>query len=223
MTTHRNPTAAPIATDSLREARSAPSALEKFPRVLKLAHGVTVDVRLAEPGDEQGLLDFYRTLPPEDRLFLKDDVTTEGWAARFMRRIACGEVRSLVAERDGRIVAEATLARATHGWSVHVAELRVAVARIVRRQGLGRALAGLLAEMAIDEGADKLIVQVVEHQIGGLQVFRKLGFQSEAVLRRHVKDVSGTRRDLLVLANDLSHVWTAMEALIADIPREACS
>lgn len=214
-------TAATIATDSLREACSVPSAPGKFPRALSLAHGVTVNVRLAGPGDERALLDFYRTLPLEDRLSLKDDVTTDGWATRFMRRIACGEVRSLIAERDGRVVAEATLARATHGWSVHVAELRVAVARIVRRQGLGSALAGLLVEMAIDEGVDKLVVQVVEHQVAALQVFRKLGFQPEAVLRRHVKDVSGTRRDLLVLANDLSHAWIAMEALIADIPPEA--
>jgi len=80
---------------------------------------------------------------------------------------------------------------AAHGWSVHVAELRVAVARIVRRHGLGSALAGLLVEMAIDEGADKLVVQVVEHQVAALQVFRKLGFQPEALLRRHVKDLAG--------------------------------
>jgi ribosomal protein S18 acetylase RimI-like enzyme len=212
---------ATIATDILRERPAVPSASRTFPRVLSLAHGVTVNVRLAGPGDEQGLLDFYRALPLDDRLFLKDDVTTEAWATRFMRRIACGEVRSLIAERDGRVVAEATLARATHGWSVHVAELRVAVARIVRHQGLASALADLLVEMAIDDGADKLIVQVVEHQVAALQVFRKLGFQPEAVLRRHVKDASGTRRDLWVLASDLSQAWVAMEALIADIPPEA--
>ena len=222
MTPHYDPAAATMVTDPLRERRSVPSVPGKLPRVLNLAHGVTVNVRLAGPGDEQRLLDFYRCLPLADRLFLKDDVTTEGWVARFMRRVACGEIRSLIAERDGRIVAEATLARAAHGWSMHVAELRVAVARIVRRQGLGSALAGLLVEMAIDEGADKLVVQVVEHQTAALQVFRKLGFQPEAVLRRHVKDVSGTRRDLLILANDLSHAWVAMEALIADIPPEAC-
>jgi acetyltransferase len=221
MTPYSDPTAATIATDALYHRPAVPSAPGTFPRVWNLAHGVTVSVRLAGPGDERGLLDFYRTLPRGDRLFLKDDVTAEGWAARFMRRIACGEVRSLIAERDGRVVAEATLARATHGWSAHVAELRVAVARIVRRQGLGSALAGLLVEMAIDEGADKLVVQVVEYQVAALQVFRKLGFQPEAVLRRHVKDVSETRRDLLVLTNDLSHAWVAMEALIAEIPPEA--
>jgi ribosomal protein S18 acetylase RimI-like enzyme len=221
MTPYSDPTTATIATGILRERPAVASASGMPPCVLNLAHGVTVNVRLAGPGDERGLLDFYRTLPLEDRLFLKDDVTTEGWAVRFMRRIACGEVRSLIAERDGRVVAEATLARATHGWSVHVAELRVAVARIVRRQGLGSVLARLLVEMAIDDGADKLVVQVVEHQVAALQVFRKLGFQPEAVLRRHAKDVSGTRRDLLVLANDVSQAWVAMEALTADIPPEA--
>ena len=104
MMPHDDSTAATIATGLLREARSAPSAPGTFPRALSLAHGVTVNVRLAGPGDEHALLDFYRTLPLEDRLFLKDDVTTDGWATRFMRRIACGEVRSLIAERDGRVV-----------------------------------------------------------------------------------------------------------------------
>ena len=42
----------------------------------------------------------------------------------------------------------------------------------------------------------------------------------EAVLRGHVKDIRGARRDLLILANDVSHIWAAMEALVADTPPE---
>ena len=208
-------------TDATPELPTVSPAPKDFPRILTLPRGLAVSVRPAAPGDEAALLAFYRALPFEDRLFLKDDVTTDAWAARFMRRIARGEVQSLVAEREGQVVAEATLARPTHGWSVHVAELRVAVARSCHRQGLGTALAGLLLEMAIDEGADKVVVEVIENQIGALQMFRQLGFQPEAVLRRHVKDVSGMRRDLLILAKDLSHAWAAMEALVADIPPDA--
>ena len=211
---------APLA-DAIPESPLVSHAPTDFPRILTLPRGLAIGVRPAVPGDEAALLAFYRALPFEDRLFLKDDVTTDAWAARFMRRIARGEVQSLVAEREGQVVAEATLARPTHGWSVHVAELRVAVARSCHRQGLGTALAGLLLEIAIDEGADKVVVEVVENQIGALQMFRQLGFQPEAVLRRHIKDVSGMRRDLLILAKDLSHAWTAMEALVADIPPDA--
>jgi len=101
-----------------------------------------------------------------------------------------------------------------------VGELRVAVARAYRRKGLATALAGLLVRLATDQGVDKFIVEVVENQVGALRTFEKLGFHKEAVLRDHVKDRSGMRRDLLILANDVSHIWAAMEALVADAPPE---
>jgi RimJ/RimL family protein N-acetyltransferase len=194
--------------------------LEGFPRTIHLRDGLTLSVRPTGEGDEAVLLDFYRELPQEDRLFLKDDVTTESWAERFIRRIGRGEATSLIAELDGKVLAEATLYRATHGWSTHVGELRVAVARAYRRRGLATALAGLLVRLATDQGVDKFIVEVVENQVGALRTFEKLGFHKEAVLRDHVKDRSGMRRDLLILANDVSHIWAAMEALVADAPPE---
>jgi len=194
--------------------------LEGFPRTIHLRDGLTLSVRPTAQGDEAALLAFYRELPQEDRLFLKDDVTTASWAERFIRRIGRGEATSLIAELDGKVLAEATLYRATHGWSTHVGEVRVAVARAYRRKGLATALAGLLVKLATDQGADKIIVEVVENQVAALRTFEKLGFHKEAVLRDHVKDRNGIRRDLLILANDVSHIWAAMEALVADTPLE---
>jgi RimJ/RimL family protein N-acetyltransferase len=78
----------------------------------------------------------------------------------------------------------------------------------------------MLVKLATDQGADKLIVEVVENQVAALRTFAKLGFQQEAVLRGHVKDIRGGRRDLLILSNDVSHIWAAMEALVADAPPE---
>ena len=195
--------------------------LEGFPRSVTLRDGTLLTVRPTKRGDQAALLAFYREMPQEDRLFLKDDVTTESWADRFIRRIERNEALSLVAETDGRIVAEATLYRPQHGWSSHVGELRVAVARSHRRKGLATALAGMLVKLATDQGADKIVVEVVENQVAALRTFAKLGFQQEAVLRGHVKDIRGARRDLLLLANDVSHIWAAMEALVADAPPEA--
>lgn len=191
-------------------------ALQGFPRTVTLRDGSKLSVRPTATGDEGRLLAFYRDVPREDRLFLKDDVTTESWAERFMRRIGRGEATSLLAEQEGKVLAEATLYRATHGWSTHVGELRVAVAISHRRRGLGTALAGLLVKLATDQGADKIVVEVVENQAPALRTFEKLGFQREAVLRGHVKDISGMRRDLLVLTNDVSHIWAAMETMVAD-------
>ncbi len=190
--------------------------LEGFPRPLTLRDGTALTVRPVKAGDQPALLAFYREMPREDRLFLKDDVTTESWADRFIRRIERSEALSLVAETGGQIVAEATLYRPQHGWSVHVGELRVAVAPSHRRKGLATALAGMLVKLATDQGADKIVVEVVENQVPALRIFTRLGFQREAVLRGHVKDIGGARRDLLILSNDVSHIWAAMEALVAD-------
>ena len=165
--------------------------LEGFPRTIHLRDGLTLSVRPTTQGDEAALLAFYRELPQEDRLFLKDDVTTQSWAERFIRRIERGEATSLIAELGGTVLAEATLYRATHGWSTHVGELRVAVARTHRRKGLATALAGMLVKLATDRGVDKIIVEVVENQVAALRTFEKLGFHKEAVLRDHVKDRSG--------------------------------
>jgi L-amino acid N-acyltransferase YncA len=191
-------------------------ALEGFPQTITLWDRKTLTVRPTTRGDEKALLAFYRGLPQADRLFLKDDVTTDPWAERFIRRIERGEAVSLVAEKDGVVLAEATLYRPQHGWSTHVGELRVAVARSHRRKGVATALLRLLVKLASDQGVEKIIVEVVENQEAALRTFKKLNFQQEAVLRRHVKDIQGIRRDLLILVNDISHLWAAIEAMVAE-------
>ena len=190
--------------------------LEGFPQTITLRDGSTLSARPTTRGDEQALLTFYRELPQEDRLFLKDDVTTESWAERFIQRIEGGEAVSLIAEKDGAVLAEATLYRPRHGWSTHVGELRVAVACNSRRKGVATVLLRLLVKLATDQGVEKIIVEVVENQGAARRTFEKLSFQQEAVLRAHVKDIRGIRRDLLILVNDSSHIWAAIEAMLAD-------
>src|SRR5574337_950383 len=132
-------------------------APEGFPQTITLWDGTALTVRATARGDEKALLAFYRDLPQEDRLFLKDDVTTESWAERFIRRIERGEAVSLVAEKDRAVLAEATLYRPQHGWSTHVGELRVAVARSHRRKGVATALLRFLVKLASDQGVEKII------------------------------------------------------------------
>lgn len=189
---------------------------ERFPQTITLRGGGSLTVRPTRRGDEQMLLAFYRELPQEDRLFLKDDVTTESWAERFIQHIERGEAVSLIADKDGAIKAEATLYRPRHGWSTHVGELRVAVACSHRRRGVATALLRLMVKLATDQGVEKIVVEVVENQVAARRTFEKLGFQQEAVLLGHVKDIRGIRRDLLILVNDSSHIWAAIEAMLSD-------
>jgi len=166
--------------------------------------------------DGPALLEFFRELPEEDRLFLRHDVTTQEWMEKFMRNVDFETRLPLVAEHERRMVGTATLYRNSHGWEMHVGEIRVAVSRPYQRMGLGTALARALVKVAVKSGIEKMIAEVVENQVGAKRAFEKLGFQEEAKLKGHVKDIHGRRRDLLILSNDVSHIWEAMEAMVSD-------
>lgn len=191
---------------------------ESFPQNFTLRDGSVVMLAPLKPGDMPELQAFYRALPEEERMVLKDDVTTAEWARRFQVRLETGEVISLIATAGETVVGEGTLYRTFHGWTRHVGELRVACHRNYRRKGLGTALAASLVKIATDLGIEKIIVQVVENQLGARRTFEKLGFHKDAVLPHHVMDLAGIKRDLIVMANDVSLIWAAMEAINQDTP-----
>ncbi|MBI5282979.1 MAG: GNAT family N-acetyltransferase [Candidatus Solibacter usitatus] len=184
--------------------------------LVTLRDGATVLVRPMVAADGPALLAFFRGLPEEDRQFLRDDVTRTEVIDRFVANLGDDTVFSFVAEHEGRIVGDGTLHRTRHGWATHVATIRVVVARELQRSGLGTSLARLLVKRAIGLGLDKLVAEVVDNQIGALRAFEKLGFYQEATLKGHVKDIHGVKHDLVVMANDVSHIWETMEALVAD-------
>lgn len=186
--------------------------------VVTLKDGRRVVIRELEAADGEAILSFYRAMPDEDRLFLRDDVTRPEWLERFLRRRDLGELTSLIAMHDNAVVGETSLYRARHGWTRHVGEVRMAVAPEFRRTGLGTALVRSMTRRAISDGVDKLVANVVENQVPALRTLEKLGFFHEATLRNHVTDIRGFKRDLLVFANDVSHIWGAMEALVSDYP-----
>jgi RimJ/RimL family protein N-acetyltransferase len=191
-------------------------SLEGFPETVTLRDGAQVLLRPMQPDDGPALLAFFRGLPEEDRLFLRENVTREDVVDRFVRHLDYDAVLPLIAEYQGRIVGDGTLHRNRHGWTSHVGEIRVVVEPEFQRRGLGTAIARLLVKRATAFGLDKLVAEVVENQIGAQRAFGKLGFYPEAVLKSHVKDIHGTKRNLVILANDVSHIWETMEALVAD-------
>ena len=190
--------------------------LEGFPRDVVLRDGASVSIRPVEPDDGESLGEFYRELPEEDRLFLRDDVTRPEWVEEFIRSVDFDTVVSLLAEHEEQVVGNATLYRSRHGWSAHVAEIRIVVARPFQRHGLGTALASQLVLHATSLGLEKIVAHVVDNQVSAKRAFEKLGFHKDAVLRGHVKDIRGVTRDLVVMSNDVSHLWEAMAALMAD-------
>lgn len=188
---------------------------ETFPQTELLRDGSSLVVREMTISDEARMVEFFQGLPLEDRSFLRNDVTRPEVVHRFVRETE-DLVLALVAEHEGTIIASATLERSHYGWTRHVGEVRLVIARPFQRRGLATALLRHLVRAAVGAGLETLMGSVAGGKVGAQRALESLGFHKEATLRRHIKDVTGRKRDLVIMTNDVSHIWEKMEALNAD-------
>lgn len=185
--------------------------LRDFPKDVTLRDKTIVTLRPMVREDRDGLLAFFRRLSPEDRQFLKDDVTRaeiiEGWA----RALNYDRVLPILAECEGRIVGDATLHRQLYGWMRHVGEIRVVTNPYLRRRGLATATARGIFYLALQFGIDKMVAEKVADQVAAIKVFEKLGFQQEARLANHIVDIQGRKHDLVILTTDIPALMHKMQ------------
>lgn len=183
-----------------------------FPHTLTLVDGSTVTLRPLAAGDEAALAAFVAGLTADDLLFLREDVTDPTVIAAWARGADSSIKMVLVAEREGVLVGEALLRRRASSWARHVGEVHVIVAASERRRGLGTLLAREIFLQALRLGLEKIIAEMTVDQSGAIAVFEKLGFRGEGLLTGYAQDRSGRRRDLIIMAHDVSAFTNEMAA-----------
>ena len=176
----------------------------RYPKSIQLRDGTSVTIRPMVSNDERSLLSFFRAIPPEDRLFLKDDVSKADVISTWCRNLDYERILPIVAEAKGELVADATLHRRQTGWMRHVARVRVVIAPAYRGKGLGTVLINELIAIAEETDLEKMEVQLMVDQDTAISAFRSLNFSPVAVFPEYVKDISGKRHDLMVLVRDLT-------------------
>jgi L-amino acid N-acyltransferase YncA len=132
-----------------------------------------------------------------------------------------GAVKRLVALADGTIIADGALGLSHFGWERHVAELRLVVATPYQRKGLGMLMAGALYDLAASAGIEEIVVKMMASQTAALRIFRRLGFRDEVVLRDYVKDMKGTRKDLVLMRCRLEDLWQKYEDFVHETDRRS--
>ncbi|HEX4356174.1 MAG TPA: GNAT family N-acetyltransferase [Pseudonocardia sp.] len=153
---------------------------------------------------------FFRELPDGDITFIKEDVTDPA-RVRSWADAAGGATRWVALDGD-RVTGYVAMVRQA-GWSDHVGEVRLVVHPDSRGTGLGGQLARYAFSQALEAGLSKLVVELVADQEHALEMFLKLGFTGEALLRDHIRDRDGGLRDLVVLAHHVDTNWSAMTAV----------
>jgi ribosomal protein S18 acetylase RimI-like enzyme len=187
------------------------SEARSYPRRAATEAG-EIEIRLMSAADEAAVLEFAQKLPAHDLLFLPRNISEPKVLTAWIKEIERGSITSLLAVKSGQVVGCGTIVRDPHSWSPHVGEIRNVISPEVRGQGVGRALSQETFALALSSGLEKLLVQMTVDQTGAIAIFEGLGFKAEALLHDHVRDLSGKKHDIVVLAHNVAQVRAQMEA-----------
>jgi L-amino acid N-acyltransferase YncA len=178
--------------------------LEGYPKTITLPEGLSLTLRPMTRDDQYALYNFFIGLGGEDRRFLRNVVTDRKLIEKWARNLNYDQVLPILAEYEGRIVANATLHYQTFGWGRHVAEIRVTVAPEFQGRRLGAALIEELTALASQSKVKKLLARMVTSRQGVITAFKKAGFSQLTVLKNYVKDLQSQQyADIALLVKEL--------------------
>ena len=162
--------------------------------------GYTVEYRLMAPEDRDGLLTFTQTLPKEDLMFLRMDVTKPEVVDHWVDNIRNGlTITVLSFNEDGHVIGYASLHHNKMMWTRHLGELRMLASPEYRGIGLGKRLTNEVFQIARDSGLERVYVQIPAHQPHIREMLEKMGFIAEALLTDWLMDQDNATHDLVLM------------------------
>jgi L-amino acid N-acyltransferase YncA len=187
-----------------------------------LKDGKKIVIRKLTLKDLDKLMAFYRSLPPEDRKYLRVDVTERKLVAERIRLTEQGRVFRIIALYKDKIVGDGALELSGEEWRRHQGEVRVIVARPFRRKGVGMIMIRELYFLAAENNLETIVAKMMRPQKGAKTIFHRLGFHEEALLPDYVRDLSGKTQDLIVMICKLGDMWEELDDLYSDSDWERC-
>ena len=190
-------------SDSSASAEHLQQIRDRYPRQTSLRDDKTVELRLMGEADRDAVLEFARDLPPDDLLFLQANITEPDVVDHWLGDIRADRTITVLAFHEGIVIGDGSLHHHRAQWTRHIGEIRLLIGSQGRGHGLGRVLADEIYAIAGDLGLRTLTAQMTFDQQDAIAIFRRLGFQREAVLTDYVMDAEGNTRDLLVATRRL--------------------
>ena len=194
-------------SDALNAAIAA-----RYPRTVKAGKDTRVELRLMDRGDVSRMVAFAKSLPPDDLLFLRRNITDTAAVKGWVDNVESGQAVVVLAFAGDDLAGYASMNLNFANWMRHLGEIRLLTGTKYRGIGLGRVLADEIYAVSRALGLRKLSAQMTLDQAGARATFERLGFRPEALLTDWVMDAKGRTRDLLVMAYDLEGLTDTVDA-----------
>jgi RimJ/RimL family protein N-acetyltransferase len=172
-------------------------------KIVGLKDGTTVILREPTLDDVERSHRFFLDLPPEDRRYLRVDVTKRDHVERRIQEAVNGGTHRLIALVDDKIVADGALEFYGEGWRSHTGEIRVIVAREYQRRRLGASIIAALYHTAQLRGVEQVVAKLAAPQTGARKILERLGFRVDSVLPEYIKDADGNLQSLVIMSQTL--------------------
>ncbi len=183
--------------------------LSDYPRFVVLNDGSKVTLRPMGKDDGEKLLKFFRSVPEDERWFLRDDVADPAVINEWVDNLDYTHILPILAEKDDEFVACASLHFAKYGSTRHIGELRIVISPQYRHKKLGTWMLLDLINVGMKSGLEKLLAELYSgiHN-AAIKAVRKLDFFQEACITNFARGKDGATHDLIIMVKTLHHEWT---------------
>lgn len=195
----------------MTEPASTAAIASRYPRSAG-SGDASFELRLMGRTDAGAMVEFARSLPPDDLLFLRRNITDPAAVQGWIDNIESGSAVVVLAFAGAQLAGYASMNLNLANWMRHLGEIRLLTGTAYRGVGLGRILANEIYAVSRSLGLRKLSAQMTLDQAGARATFERLGFRPEALLTDWVMDAKGRTRDLLVMAYDLEGLTDTVDA-----------
>jgi len=177
----------------------------------QLRDGTEFMIRPPTSNDIDSSFAFFQELSPDDKAYLRVDVSKRVVVAQRLKMSSFNNIRRLVAFDGEKIIADGAIELRTHGWESHIAELRLLVSTDFKGRGIGGKMSEELYLMASKEKVEEIVVKVMGPHEDARAIFKKIGFREDVILKDYVKDITGKKHDLVLMRCDLDGLWKEIE------------
>jgi RimJ/RimL family protein N-acetyltransferase len=176
--------------------------LVNYRHLVTLPDGLRVLLRPLVPKDRDALVALFVNLPQEETASFRNKVTQPGLVAGWAENPQYDKIFPLVAVVADKIVGNCTLHLGS-GYTRHIAEIRIFLAREFRRRGIGSAMIKSHLEIARKLGLHQVVAEIVESRPQVIHAFERLGFERQFAWKDLFMTPEGETLDMIVLVNYL--------------------